>query len=51
MLRNMTLDGILCFRDDINAAFVELYHPLPWQASMEHVTLREPIMRKLFLIG
>ena len=40
LLRNTTSDGKLCLRDDKNAAFVELHHPLPWQASMGHVTLR-----------
>ena len=36
----MTLDCKLYLRDDKNAAFVELHHPLPWQAGMEHITLR-----------
>ena len=35
----MTLDGKLCLRDDKNAAFVELHYPLPWQASLENVTM------------
>ena len=51
LLCNLTLDSKLCLRDDKNAAFVELHHPLPWQASMEHVILCARIMRKPFLIG
>ncbi len=51
LLRNFTLDGKLCFRDDENAAFVQLCHPLPWQASIKNFTLCARISRKLFLIG
>ena len=38
-------------RDDNNAAFVYLHHPLPWQTSMENVTPGAHTSRKPFLIG
>ena len=37
MLHNLTLDGKLCLRDDKNAAFGQLHHHVPWEASMENV--------------
>ena len=48
LLRNLSLAGKLCLRDDNITAFV--HHPLPLQASMENVRLRARISRKLFLI-
>ena len=51
LLRNLSLGGKLCLRDDKNTAFVQLHHPLPLQASLENVMLRARIRRKLFLIG
>ena len=40
LLRNLSLGGKLCLRDDKNSAFVSVHHPLPLQASIENVTLR-----------
>ena len=51
VLRTLTLYGKLCLHDDKNAAFVELHHPLPWQASIENVTQGARISRKPFLIS
>ena len=51
LLRNLSLDGKLCLRDDKNTAFVKVHNPLPLQASIENVILRGRISRKLFLIG
>ena len=39
VVRNLTLDGKLCLRDDKNATFVQLHHLLPWDASLENVTM------------
>ena len=48
---NLSLDGKLCLRDDKNAAFVYLHHLLPWEASLENITMCVRISRKPFLIG
>ena len=49
LLRNLSLGGKLCLRDDKNIAFVQVHHSL--QASIENVILRARISRMLFLIG
>ena len=48
LLRNLSLEGKLCLRDDKNAAFVELHYQLPWYPSLENVTMCTHIMHKTF---
>ena len=51
LLRNLSLGGKLCLRDDKNTVSVKVHHPLPLQASIENIMLRVQISRKPFLIG
>ena len=45
LLRNLTLDGKSCLRDDKKYAFVELHYPLPGRASLENVIMSRPVAR------
>ena len=38
-LRNLSLGGKLCLRDDKNTEFVQVHHPLQWHASLKNVTM------------
>ena len=51
LLRNFSLGGKMGLCDDKNTAFVQVHHPLPLQASIENVTQRASVSRKLLLIG
>ena len=46
LLRNLSLDGEVCLRNDKNVAFLKVHHLKPVQASMENATLCARISRK-----